>query len=217
MAGRPDEMLVAFDFDGALAESDPYRRLAEQHGTDGEVAGVLDRMASGDLAFETGLRSVADHLEGLPDAEVETALDHLRPRPAAVDLLAALHRNDHHVAIVTDAPERAVEACLAPDAFDADTVVANRLPVENGALTGDIEGPPVGHGKDDPLERLVVEQGRDWDEVVAVGDTRRDLPMLQAAGFGVGLDPTPVVDSNCDRAVPTMDRLEQVFAERNLC
>jgi phosphoserine phosphatase len=209
-------MLVAFDFDATLVESDPYLRLAQQHGTDGEVAGVLDRMASGDLAFETGLRSVADHLAGLPVADAEAAYDHLQPRPGVSALVSDLHRNDHHVAIISDAPERAVRSCLSPDGLDVDTVVANRLPAENDALTGDIEGPLVGHGPDEPLERLAVEQGRDLADTVAVGDDRRDLPLLQAAGLGVGFDPAPVVADQCDRAVPTLDRLEQVFAERSL-
>jgi phosphoserine phosphatase len=209
-------MLVAFDFDGALVGTDPFVGLAEQHGTGGEVAGVLDRMAGGDLAFEAGLRTVADHLSGLPVAEAEAAYDRLEPRPAAVELCAAVHRNDHHVAIITDAPERAVRSCLTADGLDADTVVANRLPTENDALTGDIEGLLVGGGKAEPLERLAVEQGRGLGDTVAVGDDRRDLPMLQAAGLGVGLDPVPVVADQCDRTVPSLARLRAAFAERNL-
>jgi phosphoserine phosphatase len=209
-------MLVVFDFDGTLAASDPFARLGEQHGTPGAVDGVLERMWSGELDYEEGLRTITDHLEGMPGEDVEAAFDRLQIRDGASDLLAALHRNDHHVAVVSDAPEWAVGACLDPYEFDVDTVVANRLPAANGALTGRIEGPPVGEGKDAVLERLAVQQGRDLGDTIAVGDDRRDLPMLQTAGTGVGVDPDPVVEAECDLVVPTVDRLHLRLEEQHV-
>lgn len=209
-------MLVAFDFDGALVRSDPYIRLGEQHGTGEEVAAVLDRTATGDLGFEAGLRSIADHLAGLPVDDAAHAYEHLRPRPEASDLVGELHRADHHVAIVSHAPEQAIRATLSSDALDVDTVVANRLPEANDALTGDIEGPLVDTGKGQALKRLALEQGRSLDETVAVGEDRSDLSMIQFAGIGVGLDPDPVVESQADVTVPSLSRLEETFRERSL-
>lgn len=209
-------MLLAFDFDGALAESDPYVRLAEQQGESEDVAALLDRLSNDDIAFEEGLRSVADRLEGLPVSEAEAAYDHIQIRPGAADLLAALHGADHHVAIVSDAPERAIRSCLDPRDFDVDTVVANRLPTANDAFTGEIAGPLVGRRKDDALEELAAEEGFELGETIAIGDDLRDLPLLQAAGEGIAVDPIPVVEDQCDLTVPSMERLQLRFEERNL-
>lgn len=209
-------MLVSFDFDGALAESDPFVELGETHGTGDDIAAMTDRMATGDVAYERGLQSVASHLEGLQTDAADAALPDLQLQDEAPELLSALQRADHHVAIVSDAPERAIESCLDPEEFAADTVVANHLPTENGAFTGEIEGPLVGRGKDAVLNELAAETGHEMGETVAVGDDGRDLPMLQAAGTGIGVDPDPVVAAECDRTVPTLDRLELRFKERNL-
>ncbi|MFB6141917.1 MAG: HAD family hydrolase [Halorientalis sp.] len=209
-------MLVAFDFSDTLARTDPFVRLGEPQGESEEVAALLDRMATGDAAFGAGLESVADRLAGLPVEAADRALEAVRLNPAASDLLGALHRADHDVAVVTDAPERAVRSCEDPATFDPDHVVANRLPTANGALTGDIEGPLVGRDKAAVLEELATARGHSLAETVAVGRDRRDLPMLEAAGTGVGVDPTPVVAAECDRALPSLERARDWAAETNL-
>lgn len=209
-------MLVALDFDGTLATADPFVKLGEQHGVGERVAGLLDRMATGDLDYVEGLEAVADQLDGLPVADAEAAFEHVEIRDSASELLADLHRSDHHVAVISDAPEGAIESCLDPATFDVDTLGANRLEAVDGALTGTIDGPPIEHSKDDILGRLAVEQGRTMDETIAVGDDVRDLPMLQAAGTGIGVDPEPVVETEADLAVPTTERLRLRLDERNV-
>ncbi|QHS17855.1 HAD family hydrolase [Halopenitus persicus] len=209
-------MLVAFDFDGALAVSDPFVQLGERHGTGNDIAALLDRMQAGDVEYEDGLRSVASRLEGLPTEAVDEACTDLQRRAGATDLLDGLHRAGHHVAIISDAPEVAIRSCFEPGTFAADAVVGTRLPTENGALTGDIEGPLVGQGKDAVLKEIVARAGKDMTETIAVGDDRRDLPMLQAAATGIGVDPDPIVADHCDRVVPTISRLERQFEKHNV-
>ncbi|WP_435067161.1 HAD family hydrolase [Haloplanus sp. C73] len=209
-------MLLAFDFEGTLAASDPYIRLGEQHGTGDEIAALLDRMATGDLDYEEGLRTVASHLEGLEIADGKAALDDLRIRDDASALLAALHESDHHVAVVTDAPEWAVASCLDHVSFDVDDAITTHLPTEKGALTGDIEGSLLESGKAAELERLATEAGYSLGDTIAVGGDQRDLPMLQAAGTGVGVDPVPVVEREADLVVPSMSRLHDRLEARNV-
>lgn len=209
-------MLFAFDFDGALADSDPYVLLAEQAGVDAEVSDVLDRMWTGDVTFEEGLELVAEQLDGLPEHEVDAAYDHLQLRDDAPSLLAELEESDHELALVTDAPEEAVERCMGKNQLYVDTVVANQLPMQNGALAGAIDGPLVGSDKAEALEQVAANRDYRLDQCVALGDDLRDLPMLQAAGTGVGIDPEPTVGAEVDWAVDTLDRLELQFEERGM-
>lgn len=209
-------MLVVLDFDGTVVESDPYVRLAEAAGRGDDVAAEIDRMAAEDIPFDEGMRSIAGNLEGLPDAAVESAYDHLHVRDRTPELLAALHEEDHRVAIISDGPRAAVRSVLSADELDVDEVVANHLPTTNGALTGSIEGPLLGTTKDEALKRLATEEGRPLGDTLAVGDDRRDLPMLQAAGTGVGLDPDPVVRAEADFSVSTVERLEDRLAEHDI-
>lgn len=209
-------MLVAFDYDGTLSRSDPLVLVAEHAGMSGEVVSILDRIESGRTPFVQGIRSAVNHLEGLPNDDVKAAYRDLQLRSGAGQMLGELHDAEHHVAIITDAPEGAVDAVLNPQSFDVDTVVANRLPTEHGALTGEIEGPILDRGKDAALKRLAVANNLSLSETIAAGDDRRDLPMLQAAGLGVGIDPTPTVADQCDLTVPGVNRLRLRLSERGL-
>lgn len=209
-------MLIALDFDGVIATTDPFVHLAETADAGEEVAAIMDRLWNEELAYAEGLRMATEHVAGLPVEDVTAAFDSLQMQPGTSALVEAIHRADHETAIVSDAPKRAVRSCLDPAEFDVDTIVANRLRTANEALTGDIEGPLVGQRKDEALKQLAVELEVPLANTVAVGDDWRDLPMLQAAELGIGLDPDPVVKRQCDHSVPSLDRLEMRLAERNI-
>ena len=209
-------MLVVLNFDGTIVQSDPFVQLGEQHGTAADITTVLDQIWDGTVDHEEGLRSAAGFLEGLPVSDAKDAYDQLQIDPSARSLLSSLHRADHHVAIISDAPERAIDACLDPRESAVDTVIANSLSTENDAFTGEIAGQPLEQGKDEALNELAVSLGQPMEETIAVGHNRGDLPMMQTAGTGIGIDPTPTVEGQCDEVCPTVERLELLFEQRDL-
>jgi phosphoserine phosphatase len=97
-----------------------------------------------------------------------------------------------------------------------DTIVANRLPVADGALTGAVEGPLIEGTKDDALAVLAAAVGVDLPDCVAVGDGANDRPMLAAAGLAIGFDPKPAVEPACDTTVGSMAELETVLDDAGL-
>jgi phosphoserine phosphatase len=194
--------LIAFDFDGTLSDSEMTVLLAERAGVADEVAEITERAMNDELSYAESLYQRAELLGGLDDDLVTDAFD-------AVRLIARLREAGHHVAVLTGGFERGVEAALAREGVEADTIVANRLPVTNGALTGDAEGPLIEGTKDDALEGLAAELDAPLASTVAVGDGANDLPMLEVAGLAVV--PKPAVRPVCDAVVASMYRLERVF------
>lgn len=98
-----------------------------------------------------------------------------------------------------------------------DTIVANRLPIRNGKLTGNAEGPLIEGTKDDALADLAEDLGVSMADTVAIGDGANDLPMLEVAGLAVGYEPKPAVEPHCDVLVSSMAELREVLeAERIL-
>jgi phosphoserine phosphatase len=207
-------MIVAFDFDGTLSDSEMTVLLGEQCGAADEMEQITERAMNDEIAYAESLRQRCALLEGLDDADARAAFGEVRLRPGAADVVRALREAGVYVAILTGGFERGVEAALGREGVGVDAVVANRLPVADGALTGEVEGPLIEGTKDDALEVLAAVVGD--EETVAVGDGANDLPMLEVADLAVGFEPKPNVAPACDVVVETMDELLALFEERDL-
>ncbi|PSQ41274.1 phosphoserine phosphatase SerB [Halobacteriales archaeon QS_9_68_42] len=209
-------MLIAFDFDGTLSDSEMTVLLGEQAGVAEEIDDITRRAMNDELSYAESLYARAELLDGLPEADAEAAFDRVKLRPGAADVVAALREAGHHVAVLTGGFEAGVERALSAEGVDVDTVVANRLPVRNGRLTGEARGPLIEGTKDDALEELAVEAGVEMADTVAVGDGANDLPMLEVAGLSVGYEPKPAVKPHCDIVVESMAELRDLLAERGV-
>ena len=206
--------LFAFDFDGTLSDSEMTVLLGRQCGVADQMAAITERAMNDEIDYATSLRERAALLDGLEDAKVEAAYDEVRLRPNAAELLQALGDAGHHVAILTGGFERGVEAALDREGASVDSIVANRLPTAEGALTGDVEGPLIEGTKDEALESLAADVGVDLADSVAVGDGANDLPMLEVAGLAIGFEPKAAVRPSCAIVVTSMDELREELVDR---
>ncbi|WP_415379574.1 phosphoserine phosphatase SerB [Halosimplex sp. TS25] len=209
--------VVAFDFDGTLSDSEMTVLLGRQNGTADDMAEITERAMNDEIEYAESLRQRCALLEDLPDEQAQEAFDQVELRPGAADVIEALREAGVYVAILTGGFDRGVAAALEKEGVEVDAIVANRLPVANGKLTGTVDGPLIEGTKDDALEVLTAAIGEDRDDTIAVGDGANDLPMLQVAGLAVGFDPKPAVAPACDTIVETMAELQDVLeAERVL-
>ena len=203
--------LIAFDFDGTLSDSEMTVLLAERAGVADEVAEITERAMNDELSYAESLYQRAELLGGLDAEAVDAAFDEVALRPGAGDLIERLQAEGHHGAVLTGGFERGVERALAKQGVEADTIVANRLPMSGGALTGEAEGPLIEGTKDDALAVLADDLGIPMAETVAVGDGANDLPMLEVAGVAIGFVPKDAVRPVCDAVVASMFRLGKVL------
>jgi phosphoserine phosphatase len=207
-------MLIAFDFDGTLSDSEMTVLLGEEAGVADEIDDITERAMNDELSYAESLYARAELLDGLPEAKVEAAFDRVQLRPGAADVIAALQEAGHHVAILTGGFDHGVAKALEDEGVSVDTIVANRLPMRNGKLTGDAEGPLIEGTKDDALDDLAEEVGVEIADTVAIGDGANDLPMLEVAGLAIGYEPKPAVEPHCDVVVESMtDLLELLEAK----
>ena len=203
--------LVAFDFDGTLSDSEMTVLLGARRGVAEEMAAITEQAMNDEIGYAESLRRRARLLERLPEDQAEAAFDRVRLREGAAELVEGLRAGGATVAVLTGGFERGVEAALAAAGVEVDVVVANRLPVADGALTGAVEGPLIEGTKDDALEVLAAAVGAELAETVAVGDGANDLPMLEVAGLAVGYEPKPAVAPACDRTVTSMAELAELL------
>jgi len=208
--------LIAFDFDGTLSDSEMTVLLGKRLGVDDEMAEITERAMNNEMSYAESLRSRAKLLAGLDEADAEAAYSEVDLRPDAATLIDRLREAGHTVAIFTGGFERGVQRALEADDTEVDRIVANRLPIAEGELTGDVDGPLIEGTKDDQLEELAAELGVDMSETVAVGDGANDLPMLEVAGLAVGFEPKPAVEPSCDEVVSTMAELATLLEGRGV-
>jgi len=208
--------LIAFDFDGTLSDSEMTVLLGEKLGVADEMADITERAMNDELSYAESLRSRAELLTGLSEANADDAYSEVVLRPGAADVIDRLREAGHTVAIFTGGFERGVAHALDDAGTEVDHIVANALPIEDGELTGEVTGPLIEGTKDDQLEALAADLGIDMDETVAVGDGANDLPMLEVAGLAVGFEPKPAVEPSCDDVVSTMAELGDLFETRGV-
>ena len=209
-------MLIAFDFDGTLSDSEMTVLLGEEAGVADEIDEITERAMNDEISYAESLYARAELLDGLTETQVDAAFSRVQLRPGAAELIADLWTAGHHVAILTGGFEAGVEAALEREGVSVDTVVANRLPMRRGKLTGEAEGPLIEGTKDDALRSLATEVDVDMTDTVAVGDGANDLPMLEVSGFAVGYLPKPAVEPHCDVVVTSMAELSELFEDRGV-
>lgn len=207
--------IVAFDFDGTLSDSEMTVLLGEQRSVADEMAAITERAMNDEIDYATSLRERAALLEGLSVADAQRAFDAVYLREGSAELITALRDAGVHVAILTGGFERGVERALERETVTVDTIVANRLPVKNGELTGTVEGPLIEGTKDDALDDLVRELDITGD-TIAVGDGANDLPMLEFASSAIGYEPKPAVEPACDATVSSMAELQELLTARDI-
>ncbi|MDR9446012.1 MAG: HAD-IB family phosphatase, partial [Haloquadratum sp.] len=151
--------LVAFDFDGTLSDSEMTVLLGEQAGVAAEIAAITDRAMAGELSYAASLRERVQLLSGLSTAAMEAAFAQVRLHPGAAALLGRLRAAGVPVVILTGGFERGVDAALAAADAAVDAVVANRLVVADGSLTGAVTGPLIAGTKDTALAEVCARWG----------------------------------------------------------
>ncbi|MFB6093342.1 MAG: phosphoserine phosphatase SerB [Halanaeroarchaeum sp.] len=209
-------MLVAFDFDGTLSDSEMTVLLGRRQGVAAEMTEITERAMADEIEYAESLRQRAGLLEGLSTAAARKAYRDVALRPGAASVIEALEEAGHTTAILTGGFVDGVEAALDREDVTVDHLVANDLPAADGALTGDVVGPLIEGTKDDALADLAASVDVALADTVAVGDGANDRPMLEVAGLAVGYEPTDAVAPACDAVVSSMAELADLFVDRGV-
>ncbi|MHB8245659.1 MAG: HAD-IB family phosphatase [Acidimicrobiales bacterium] len=196
--------LAVFDLENTLVASnvvESYAWLATRHLEARQRASVvarlvaegprllaLDRRDRGDF-----LRSFYRRYEGAPverlridGAELWSDLLSLRAFPEGLARLRRHRALGHHTLLITGALDFVVEP-LRP-LFDE--IVCARLEERDGCFTGELSSaPPTGEARAILLDEFAEQFSLTKAEVVAYADSTSDLPMLEAAGMPVVVNP----------------------------
>ncbi|WP_328598371.1 phosphoserine phosphatase SerB [Pontixanthobacter gangjinensis] len=185
--------LFVSDMDSTMIEQECIDELADFAGVKDKVADITERTMQGELDFEASLRERVALLAGLEESVIEECLaNRIHPTSGARTLVQTLKAAGCHCVLVTGGFHHFADSVAAQLGFDH--VVANRLQIADGKLTGKLDGPIA----DGATKRSVLETERKAfasGTVLATGDGANDIPMLSAADFSFAYKAKPAARS----------------------
>jgi len=182
--------LFVSDMDSTMIGQECIDELADFAGIKDKVADITERAMRGELEFESALKERVGLLEGLQEGAIATCLDQrIQPVPGARALVNTLRSKGCRTVLVTGGFHHFADPVAEQLGFER--VVGNRLGVAGGALTGLLAGPV----SDASTKLATLEDERsqlgEGARVLATGDGANDIPMIEAADYGIAYRAKP--------------------------
>jgi phosphoserine phosphatase len=159
---------------------------------------------AGEIDFTQSLITRVETLSGLDESVLKAVRDEITLTNGAKELVEALHKQGHKVGVVSGGFIDVIEPILKQ--LNIDFYRANKLGIQNGKLTGKVEGKII-----DRAEKLVAlkefarNMGVDLQQTVAIGDGANDLDMIQSAGLGIAFNAKPKVSAAAATTLSIVD------------
>ncbi|MFM5907758.1 MAG: phosphoserine phosphatase SerB [Novosphingobium sp.] len=207
-AFAPSDMLIAdhepgvpqlfvSDMDSTMISAECIDELADFAGIKPQIAAITERAMQGELDFESALRERVVLLRGLSETAIAQCLEtRIAAMPGARVLVETLKARGCRTVLVTGGFHQFADPVAEMLGFEM--VVANRLEVAGGALTGGL----VGGITDSGVKKAVLldEASRIGAGAItlATGDGANDIPMLEAATYGLAYAAKPKARAAAD-------------------
>ncbi|MBW8754647.1 MAG: phosphoserine phosphatase SerB [Sphingomonadales bacterium] len=185
------------DMDSTMISAECIDELADFAGIKDQIAAITERAMQGELDFESALRERVRLLQELEEGAIAECLAaRIAPMPGAEVLVATLKAKGCRTVLVTGGFHQFADPVAEQLGFER--VVANRLEVAGGKLTGGLVGPIT----DSSVKKAVLlEEMAKLGEgatSLATGDGANDIPMLQAATYGLAYRAKPKARAAAD-------------------
>ena len=182
--------LLVSDMDSTMIAQECIDELADYAGIKPQIAAITERAMRGELDFPTALRERVALLAGLAESAIAQCLaERIRPMEGAKTLVATLKSRGCHTVLVTGGFHAFADPVAEMLGFER--VVGSRLEVAAGKLTGGLVGAISDSAT--KAQTLAEESERLGVNTIslALGDGANDIPMIEAATFGIAYHAKP--------------------------
>lgn len=192
--------LVVLDVDSTLIQQEVIELLAAHAGVEDQVRLITEQAMRGELDFSASLQARVALLKGLPVSVIDEVRAQILLTPGARTLIETLKKLGHSVAVVSGGFTEVIEPILKD--LSITHYRANTLGVENGLLTGLVDGPIIDRAaKAQALRDFATLESVNLEQTIAIGDGANDLDMIAIAGMGIAFNAKPAVKAAADSSV----------------
>jgi phosphoserine phosphatase len=207
-----DIKLILADMDATIVEGETLDELAARAGIKEQIASITTRAMNGEIDFKEALRERVALLKGLPVKALAQTLAETKLTQGADTFIMGQRARGLTCVLVSGGFTYFTNAIGEKCGFNANH--GNILNNDGYELDGTVGEPIL--DKDAKLAYLkhyTQEMGIDLKQTCAIGDGANDIPMLAAAGLGIGYRPKPLVEQTILNVLKyaNLDRLKYVL------
>jgi phosphoserine phosphatase len=210
-AGRRKKLLLA-DMDATIVTGETLDEIAARAGIGAKIAAITERAMRGELDFKAALHERVAMLAGQDEMLLQEVLAETKLSPGAAALARTMAAHDATCVLVSGGFTFFTGAVAARAGFPHHH--GNALGVADGKLTGTVAEPILDkEAKLSFLRQYARSLNLAPEETMAIGDGANDLPMLEAAGLGVGYRPKPLLRERLANCILHGDLIAALYAQ----
>lgn len=208
---RKKKLLLA-DMDSTIVTTETLDELANAAGIKDQIAAITARAMNGELDFGQALRHRVGLLKGLSLSALQKTLDDTQLCEGADVMVRVMKEHGVKCVLVSGGFTFFTGAVAKKTGFHHHH--GNILHDDGAALLGTVGDPILDkHSKLAFLHSYAGDLKIDLAETVAIGDGANDLPMLAAAGLGIGYRPKPILEENLINVLKYADLTGVLYAQ----
>ena len=197
---RRNKRLIVLDADMTFLQCEVIDELGKLAGVGDKIAAITRQAMNGEMDFKSALLKRVQLLKGLPTEKLQQLSNSLPLTPGAESLVNILKYLGYKIALVSGGFQFFIDKIR--DDYGLDYGVANQLKIENGKVSGELEGQIIdAEAKEKTLVALAEKEGFSLRQVVAVGDGANDIKMLARAGLGIAFNAKPMVQRHARASI----------------
>ena len=194
--------IIIFDIDGTITRHiSSWRYIHEKLGLwDVLAKKYQEQFLAGKISYRRFCELDAAHWKGLSEKKLKDAFRYVKYSKNAKRTIQKLKKAGFKLVAISTGLQFVTNKIKEELKFDY--VIGNRLNVRRGRLTGGVTI-NISHGAKGRTVRMILKRfGFKPHEMIAVGDTEGDIPMIKLAGYSIAFNSSSaklskIADYNC--------------------
>ncbi len=204
--------LLLADMDSTIVTGETLDDLAAFAGIKDQIAAITARAMNGELDFHDAIRERVALIKDLPTEFLSKTLAETKLTDGAYVFVNTMKKHGAFCVLVSGGFTFFTENIAEQCGFHVNH--GNILGIADNKLTGEVVSPILDKtSKFDFLNRYASQQNIALGDTVAIGDGANDLPMLQAAGLGLGFYAKPAVEAELTNFIRFNDLTAALYAQ----